>query len=72
MDILLTDDVNGNLVLGGTIMVEDLGDGGVSNVVPVINYTGTLSNLGLTTDPRSPWNVQVDISTPGRVKLVSS
>jgi len=62
--------VNGNLVLGGTIMVEDLGDGGVSNVVPVINYTGTLSNLGLTTDPRSPWNVQVDISTPGRVKLV--
>ena len=61
--------VNGNLVLGGTIIVQDLGDAGVSNVVTVINYTGTLSNLGLTTDSRSPWTVQADTSTSGKVKL---
>jgi autotransporter-associated beta strand protein len=62
--------VNGNLVLGGTIIVQDLGDAAVSNVVTVINYTGTLSNLGLTTDARSQWSVQVDTSTSGKVKLI--
>ncbi|MEI7935651.1 MAG: hypothetical protein WCK27_03090 [Verrucomicrobiota bacterium] len=62
--------INGNLVLGGTIIVQDLGDGAVNDAVTVINYTGTLSNLGLTTDPRSPWNVQVDVATPGQVKLI--
>ena len=62
--------VNGNLILGGKIIIQDLGDGSVNDVVTVINYTGGLSNLGLTTDPSSQWNVLVDTSTPNKVKLI--
>lgn len=61
--------VNGNLVLAGTICVQDLG-AAVNNALTVINYTGSLTNLGMTTDPRSQWNVQMDTSTPGEVKLI--
>ena len=62
--------VSGNLVLAGTLLVQDLGDAAVSNSLTVITYTGNLTNLGMTTDPRSQWNVSVDASTPGRVKLL--
>ena len=61
--------INGNLALAGTLLVQDLGDGAVSNTLTLINYTGTLTNLGITTDPRSQWNVAVDTATPGKVKL---
>ena len=61
--------INGNLVLAGTLLVQDLGDGVVSNTLTVINYTGTLTNPGMTVDPRSQWNVAVDTSTHGKVKL---
>ena len=62
--------INGNLVLAGTLLVQDLGDAAASNALTVINYTGTLSNLGMTTDPRSQWTVQIDTATPGKVKLI--
>ena len=62
--------VSGNVTLAGTILVQDLGNAAVSNTLTVIYYTGTLTNLGITTDPRSQWNVQVNTATHGQVKLL--
>ena len=62
--------VNGDLMLDGTLIVLDLGDAAASNVITSINYTGTLTDLGMTTDPRSPWSVQVDTSVTGKVNLI--
>jgi autotransporter-associated beta strand protein len=61
--------VNGNLVLGGRILVQDLGGIATNNFV-IINYTGALTYRGMTTDPRSQYAVTVDTNTPGKVKLV--
>ncbi|MEI6075328.1 MAG: autotransporter-associated beta strand repeat-containing protein [Verrucomicrobiota bacterium] len=62
--------ISGNLVLAGTILIQDLGDAAVSNAPTVISYTGTLSNLGMSTDPRSQWMVRIDTATPGKVKFM--
>ena len=61
--------VNGNLTLAGTVLVQNLGGAAAGSAYTIINYTGTLTNLGMTTDPRSPWDVAVDASVPGQVRL---
>jgi hypothetical protein len=62
--------VNGNLLLAGTILVEDLGGTAASNSYPIINYTGSLTTTGLTNDVRSQWDVTFDTNTPGQLKVV--
>lgn len=61
--------VNGNLTLAGTVLVQDMGNPAPNSTLTVINYSGSLNNLGMATDPRSQWNVTVDTSTAGTVKI---
>ena len=61
--------VNGNVTLAGQINVNDFGI--VSNTTyPVIYYTGTLTNSGITAVPLAPCAFTIDTSVPHVVSLV--
>ena len=64
--------VNGNLTLDGSVRVSDTGGVATNAVYSVINYTGTLTNLGLTVDPASAWDVTVDTSVTNFVQLTAT
>ena len=64
--------VNGNLVLNGVFSVTDNGGMSTGAVYSVINYTGALTNLGVTINPNSPWDMTVDTSVTNFVKLTAT
>ena len=61
--------VNGNLTLAGQINVNDLGFT-ASNTYPIIYYTGSLTNNGITVAASAPCVFTVDTSVPHVVNLV--
>ena len=61
--------VDGNLTLDGSLLVTDLGGLKAGSNYPAIYYTGSLTNNGVTLNPRSAWNFTVDTSTTNCVKL---
>ena len=61
--------VNGDLVLDGTLQVTDLGGfGGPGDVYRLFNYTGSLTNNGLLIGNLG--QAYLDFSIPGQVNLV--
>ncbi len=63
--------VNGNLVLDGSVSINDLGGMSTGAVYSVINYTGALTDNGLVVDPHSGWNMTVDTSVANQVRLTA-
>jgi autotransporter-associated beta strand protein len=63
--------VNGPLVLDGTVSLDDLGGISTGAVCAVISYTGALTDNGLEEDPQSAWELSVDTATPGQVKITA-
>ena len=61
--------VNGNLTLGGSLIVTDLGGLKAGSNYAAIYYSGSLTNNGLTLNTLSPWNLTVDTSVTNYVKL---
>lgn len=64
--------VNGDLTLDGTIAVFDNGGMSTGAVYSVINYTGSLTDNGLTVSPHSDWDVTVDTSLTNFVRLTAT
>jgi autotransporter-associated beta strand protein len=63
--------VNGNLTLGGQLVVNDVGGMTSNTTYTAFYYTGTLTNNGVTTSPASDWQVTFDTSTPHYVKVTT-
>ena len=62
--------VNGDLVLDGSLIVFNRTGATLNQISSVIQYTGTLVDRGLVQDPAlTQWNVSVDTSVPGTVKV---
>ena len=62
--------VNGDLILDGSLIVYNRSGATPNQISTVIQYTGTLIDRGLVQDAAlTQWNVTVDTSVPGSVKV---
>ncbi len=63
--------VNGDLTLGGQLVVDDLGGMASNATYTAFYYTGSLTNNGVTFSAASDWQVTLDTSTPHFVRVTT-